>query len=526
MLEQSPSSMQAQLPPEQKKRILVALIGAAVALMFLGNFFLWPILKDIYQARQNGNHGSITPLLIFGGFVVVMALLTVFTVVSGVRKSLKSAAAVPPPREDKPWLKRADWAAGKIKSTSGAQTKMFAIMALAFCGFGAIYVFAALPKELHNGNYKSLIALIFPAIGIGLLIAVIRGILARRRFGDCFFELAQIPAPLGGTLEGMIQTGARLKLEHGLHLKISCVRRTVSGSGKNQSVNENILWQDGKVFKADANLPDSASGHSGIPVFFKLPGDQPEYYARGNESVFWRLEAKSQMRGPNFSVAFDVPVFKVANAIAAGADETDPTAALQESIDEIRRDENSRIKVSDGPDGREFYFPASRNLGTVFGITFFFLVWTGFTLAAYLLFKSLFFEIVFTAVDVLIFFGCLNLWLKSSRITIDSNGVTAVNRWLIFSRTRQFDAGNIARFGAKAGMQSGSQIFQSLVLITVDSADHFAANKEKFQSPSRTPPLEFGMNSPSGTTLASGIASKPEADWLVAEMTKALGRRA
>ena len=141
---------------------------------------------------------------------------------------------------------------------------------------------------------------------------------------------------------------------------------------------ENVLWQDEKIFKAEAGLPEPEPGHSGIPVFFKLPADQPECYARGNESVFWRLEAKSKMRGPDFYVAFEVPVFKVAGAaVAEAADEPDPTAALQMPVEELRRDEHSKIQVTDGPDGREFYFPAARNPGTALFMTLFMLVFNG-----------------------------------------------------------------------------------------------------------------------------------------------------
>ncbi len=71
----------------------------------------------------------------------------------------------------------------------------------------------------------------------------------------------------------------------------------------------------------------------------------------------WRLEAKSKMHASDFHVAFEVPVFKVAGAPVSESDEPDPTIALQAPIEEIRRDEHSRIKVSDGPNGREFYFP-------------------------------------------------------------------------------------------------------------------------------------------------------------------------
>lgn len=520
--------MPTQPPPDRKTRVILVLVVAAIALATMGNFF-WPILKDLYHARQNGGHASNVPLLVFGGFFLVMILAVVFSVARGLRRRQNpSPAAGDSPAIAKPWLARPDWAAGKIKSTSTAPVGFFLLWSFLALAMTAPAVHA-IPTEWRKGNHLILVALLFPAIAVYLLGYSFVKWRSRRRFGDCFFEPAQIPAPLGGTLEGMIVTGAPLKLEQGLHLKISCIRRivSVSGAGKTRRDNaqETILWQDEKIFKPEASLPDSEPGHSGIPVFFKLPADQPGCFAIGNDSVFWRLEAKSKMRGPDFSVAFDVPVFKVAGVIAEVADEPDPTAALQEPVEEVRRDEHSKIQVSDGPDGREFYFPAARNPNTAAGLTFFFLVWTGFTLAAYFLFKSLFFEIVFTAVDVLIFFTCFNLWFKSSRVTINPNRVTAINRWLIFSRTRQTDASNVARFDTKAGMQSGSQVFQGLVLITMDSARRFSANEEKFKAASQRPPLEFGVASPSGLTLASGIASKLEADWLVAEMTRALGRK-
>ena len=128
-------------------------------------------------------------------------------------------------------------------------------------------------------------------------------------------------------------------------------------------------------------------------------------------------------------------------------------------------------------------------------------------------------------IGIFLIFGTFSLWFKSSRVTIDSTGVRAVNRYLFFSRTRRFDAGDVAQFATKAGMQSGSQVFQDLKLIAKDSENSFAASREKFQQTGQKPPLKFQVSSPGGVTLASSIASKPEADWLVREMTKALGRK-
>ena len=311
---------------------------------------------------------------------------------------------------DKPWMWRDDWAAGKIKSSTPSQIKVFAFMALVFCSVGAIYVFSALPKEWKEVNGKVLVVLIITLVGIGFFIAFINAWRSQRRFGDCYFELAQIPIPLGGTLAGMIQTSARLKLEHGLHLKLFCIRRITSG--KNNT--ENILWQDEKVLKAD--LPEPEPSRTGIPVFFKLPADQPECFARSGEAVFWRLEAKAKMSGPDFHALFDVPVFNVAGTLGGTeAEAPDPTTALQEPIEDIRRDEHSKIKVTDGPDGREFYFPAARNLGTAVVLTVVFAGWSGLFWVLLHSKAPLIFPIFLGITDVLIGFGCFNAWFKSAR---------------------------------------------------------------------------------------------------------------
>jgi hypothetical protein len=223
--------------------------------------------------------------------------------------------------------------------------------------------------------------------------------------------------------------------------------------------------------------------------------------------------------GANIPATFTAPVPQDADA-----DAEQTNAAFQVPDEEIRRDENSKIKVTDGPNGREFYFPAARNPGMAFGVTCFLLVWSGFTVVVYLLFKSLFFEIVFSLVDVLIFFGCFNAWFKSSRVTVNPGNVTVRNGYLFFSRTRSFAAGEIIRFETSVGMTSGNKVFQNLKLITRASEDAQVARRERFASPDGRQMIQSRLNALGGITVASGIASPSEAKWLAREMSKALSR--
>jgi hypothetical protein len=468
------------------------------------------------------------PLSIFGLIFSTIGFGLMAGAVIG-RKKLKQKAELQARYPGKPWMTRPDWAAGKIKSSAMVQSYVYLIMGLAFAGIGGLVSCFALPEAWQKHNYAVLLVLIFPLVGIALLVAFINVWRSQQRFGNCVFELAQIPVPLGGALEGLIATGHPLALENELHLTCSCIRRVVTGSGKDRSTQDYILWQSEKIYSKQANLTAAEPGQTGIPVHFKLPNDQPECYSQGSESILWRLEAKTKMHGPRFRALFDLPVFRDAGAASVEADDADPTVALQAPIEEVRQSENSKIKISDSPEGRDFYFPAARNPGSALFVTIIFLVWSG---IFYVLVHSkapLIFPIFWGITDVFLLMGCLNAWFKSSQVTINSTRVRAVTRYLIVTRARQFNAGEVARFATKTGMRSGSQVFTDIRLIPCGSDEKFAATMGKMREPADANQLAMtrfrAAAGPSGVTIAGGIASAVEADWLVAEMNKALGRR-
>jgi len=409
-------------------------------------------------------------------------------------KKLNRDAAMQARFPDRPWMLRRDWAEGKIKPTATAPIAAYLVWSFMVLA-ASIPAICEIPKAFEERDPGILLVLIFPVVAGGLWIYTFVQWRARHRFGDCFFEPAQTPTPLGGVLEGTILTGKSIKLEHDLYLKLSCIRRSVSGCGKERHVTETPLWEDEKIYRADVALPEPEPGHSGIPVHFKLPANQPECFSHGEESVFWRLEAKTKMRGIGFHVAFDVPVFKIAGA-AIEPDDSDPTTPLQAPMEDVRRDGHSRIRVSDGPGGREFYFPPARNVGTCISVTIFALAFSGIAVLTYEKHAPILFPIAFGCFGLLLTFFTLNAWLKSSRVTINSSGLDATNHWLFLRRSQHFDIGDIERFDLSIGTTSGNRAFWNIKLIK-----------------------RVG-----DVTLANDIADRAEAAWLVQQMTKALNR--
>src|SRR5208282_184574 len=69
----------------------------------------------------------------------------------------------------KPWLNRADWAAGRVASGARKGVLLIWIFTLFWNAISAPVVFIGLPVELHKGNYAILIALLFPIVGVGMI---------------------------------------------------------------------------------------------------------------------------------------------------------------------------------------------------------------------------------------------------------------------------------------------------------------------------------------------------------------------
>jgi hypothetical protein len=135
------------------------------------------------------------------------------------------------------------------------------------------------------------------------------------------------------------------------------------------------------------------------------------------------------------------------------------------------------------------------------------------------------FPIVFGLFELFLLWGWCNVWFKSGRVTVNSTEVTLQNRWLIFGRTRQFAAGDVARFEIKIGGTSGSMTYHDIKLVAgTNDQDSLASRKQQFQQTGQPAQLTFKVSNPSGVTVAGYIASRPEAEWLVREMNRALGR--
>jgi hypothetical protein len=209
-----------------------------------------------------------------------------------------------------PWLERMDWASRRLEDENSSHAWGFFGFTLIWNLFswGIAYLF------LRQGDGEGIgrfLVLIFPGVGAILFASVIYILLRRQRYGVPIFELATLPAPVGRALAGVIRTRAVFDPAGGFTVKLQCIHRTVTGSGKNRSAHEDTVWEGSRT------IPGSTRevGGIAIPIAIPIPPDARET-ERGTPSdqILWRLLVSAAVEGIDFRTQYEVPVYRTAES--------------------------------------------------------------------------------------------------------------------------------------------------------------------------------------------------------------------
>jgi len=428
-------------------------------------------------------------LIVFGlGFCIVGVGPILF--LRSARKKAEAEAQMQAAHPDKPWMWREDWAVGHISSSNK--------FALAFVwGFAIVWNLISTPLlfVFRNGsvdNRAALIMLLFPAIGVLLLLRAIRQSLVFRKFGVSDFVMASVPGVVGGKLQGSIYAAFDPQSERNAKLKLTCIHRTVTGTGDDRSVSELIQWQD----ERDLGPAEITPGPTGciVPVLFHIPSDVAETDIRNmDNAIQWKLDIRADVPGLDYRAQFDVPVFRTKDSSASP--EAEPNV--------VTGPVTSRVRIQPTTTGgTEFVFPAARNprLTAILGVLVVF--WTAWMAVFILAVNSawvIFPSIILGVIDAfLILFTLMSL--ISERVTIDRQNITIRKSLFGISRLQQIPCSNVADLKLNIGMQTG--------------------NAEG------TPYYDIQVICRDGRKRNAGgqIPNKREAVWLMNQMKQAMGR--
>jgi len=444
---------------QRTKRTSLGCLYAFLTPFFaFGLFFLWTGLHKL----QEGNTKDGWSVVGFAAlFITGAGLFLVF----GIRSHRKNETRLKFQEQhpDTPWLWRTEWRDGRIRSKDGKSAILLWIMAVAFVGISLPAVLA-IPREWEKGNKPILIALAFPLAGLGLGVAAARATIRTRKFGSSELELHTLPGVLGGALSGALEIPAKVRAETGFKVRLACIQRTTSGSGKNRSTHERVLWEEEKTILRD--FLEVETNRTGLPVFFNVPFDQPQSQD-GNPAVVWRLEVRADVPGVDYAAQFEVPVFKTADSHADAPPAPDPTASFQPPPEAWTPPPGTRIRVSETTRGdTQIFFPAARNPGVLLGLLAFLAIWTGVIWLMIDRKAPVIFPIVFGLFEVLLLMAALQMLFHTVRVIANRSEIEIRHGFLLLRWKNAVPVGEVESVQLKSGMQSGTKVYYDLVLHT------------------------------------------------------------
>jgi hypothetical protein len=393
-----------------------------------------------------------------------------------------------------PWLWRADWAQGRANSKT--RTSMFAgwVFAIFWNAISMPMAFLVLPAAAKQKGPIAYVGLIFPIVGVFLLVSAIRRTIAFFEFGNTYFEMSTVPGVIGRELKGQIQARFPHSPDHGIHLRLSCVHRVTTGSGNSQSTTENIVWRD----EADLASGQLCPGPAGttIPVDFGIPLDaQPTEKRNARDEFVWVLEALADVPGVDYHDIFEVPVFRTQQTPTQPEVEKFATTVATQSV---TRPSVTTIEVRQKAGGTEFYFPAARNKSFAASTTVFSLIFG--SISFFLIHHApIIFPLAFGFFSFLLLYITIQLWLGTTRVVIGSGGLTVQSGLLGGGKVRQIPLAEIASISDRITSQQGG-----------------ATGTPYYD-------IELSLRDGKKITLGRTVRDKHETEWLVGEMQRLAG---
>ena len=384
-------------------------------------------------------------VFVFGGAGLAM-LIFVF-------RSPRQKDPSDPAYRDSPWLVNDKWQTATIRSNSKAAM----YFTWAFAAFWNL-ISAPLPFVIHGEvldkqNFLALIGLLFPLVGIGLIVWAIRRTREWRRFGPTPVTLDPFPGAIGGHVGGTIDIRLPFDSTARYKLTLTSVKSYISGSGKHRSRKEKATWQDAQLAHAEPGMDGTR-----LTFRFDVPDELDESDAdQGGDSYqVWRLNLNAELPGADLDRDFEIPVY------ATGAVSRELPERVVESVrvEQDKLDDQAvkdRFEVAFGPAGKSIRYPMGRNLGPAIGG---FLVGAVFAGAGWFLIVSegqTLFGAVFGGMGALIATGSLYVVLNSLQVSREGAYVSTVRRivGLPVSRKR-VRSDDIVRFSKKSNMQTQS----------------------------------------------------------------------
>ena len=387
-------------------------------------------------------------LLLAAGVVALIAL--------AVRKTLRAM------RERKqrerqfpaqPWMWRQDWADRTVRDSEAVATGFLWF-------FGIVWTLISLPMLFvvkGEGAMRPQLwfVALFPIVGAGVLAVAAYMTLRRFKYGVSVCRLDRVPVPIGGELRAEVDARVRELPPAGFQVRLTCVNRIITGSGKSSSTRETILWQEEQSVGSGMAMP----GPEGIrvPLRFAIPADaSPSDDTNPRDAVIWRLLVQADVPGIDYRSHFEVPVFRTeevpagSTAFSHGKPVTPWTPPPSIAFGLSRTG------------GEEITIGSSSGFGDWIAYLFFFAVWFGSLEAVRRFGAPIWAIVIFHAIGLVVVLAAADLLLRRTTISADRTTLHVRHSWLGLPRTHDVPASEIDSIHPRVGRSTGNRAYYDI----------------------------------------------------------------
>jgi hypothetical protein len=344
------------------------------------------------------------------------------------------------------WQDRPEWVGNRIRSNARATLWVAWGFAVFWNAISSPIPFV-LPGELAKGNQLAWVALIFPLVGLGLVVWAARQTLNWRRFGTTLLQMDPFPGAIGGDVGGVVELRLPFNPRHRFHVTLTCQHVTTRRTSDGNETVRDVRWQDEQLAEVQPGLHGTR-----LRFLFKPPGNLPGS-RRGNGGYEWTVQIAASLPGTDFDRSWEVPVLRDAGPQAA-RERIEPRpveAGTPAPADAL-------VRIRETGTGVELYYPYLRNPGMavgtlVTGAGFIGFAWLFHAASAKDGMSELFIGL-FGLFGLLIILLGLYLLGNSLRVTAGRQGLTSVRGIFGLRLARQAAADEITGIEKSIGMQS------------------------------------------------------------------------
>lgn len=356
------------------------------------------------------------------------------------------------------------------EAASGVTLLVFAIVwnAISFpIGF-------LVPRSHDIPIWAAGLAMLFPLIGVVLLIAAVYQLLRRHKYGASRLMLDHLPVVTGTTFRGDIDTHVKDVPANGFGVRIMCVRRVVTGSGKNQSTREDIVWADEQTVSSGAAMRNPLGTR--IPFSFTIPDDaRPTDERNPSDCIVWRIAVTAALPGIDYAADFQFPVLSTGEHPHAPRE----FAPAQVSASSWSPASESHITITPLPEGGEEIVVSTHSRPSeIFGMFLFAVIWYGFVAIMIAVHAPFFFPFLFSLFGLVVVFAIVDGLLGRSIIRTSRTTLTLRRAYPFgLGTTQSFETSQIESISSNLALASQSAASMYTVDVTLRDGKHVQAAK-------------------------------------------------